>query len=155
MRKLFIDADACPVIEEALAVAHSTDVPVVLVGNYTQNLHRLREEPGVSVVEVEPERDEADFVIVSMIGVGDVLVSNDTGLAAIVLGKGGVVMTPRGKIFREETIDRELHARHEARVARRRGGRTKGPSPFTREDRKRFQDTLERVLITTAQPDKR
>ena len=63
MKRLFIDADACPVIDESLAVARSLNVPVVMVGNYTQNLRRFQEEVGVEVVEVETERDEADFVI--------------------------------------------------------------------------------------------
>lgn len=148
MKKLLIDADACPVIEESLTVARSLDVPVVMVGNYTQNLRRFHNETGLEVVEVETVRDEADFVIFSRIEAGDVLVTGDTGLAALVLGKGATAITPRGRVFRQDTIDQELHTRHEARKARRSGGRIKGPPPFTREERERFAAVLERLLST-------
>lgn len=148
MKKLLIDADACPVIEESLAVARPLDVHVIMVGNYTQNLRRFQGEPGVELVEVETERDEADFVIFSRIVAGDVLVTNDTGLAALVLGKGATAITPRGRVFRQDTIDHELHSRHEAKKARRSGGRTKGPPPFTKEERERFVAVLERLLST-------
>lgn len=147
MKKLLIDADACPVIEESLAVARSLGVPVILAGNYTQNLRRFQGEEEVEVVEVEAERDEADFVLFSRVVADDVLVTSDTGLAAMVLGKGAAALTPRGRVFRQETIDHELHTRHEAKKARRSGGRIKGPPPFTREERKRFEEVLARLLM--------
>ncbi|MDH4101458.1 MAG: DUF188 domain-containing protein [Nitrospirota bacterium] len=146
MKRLFVDADACPVIEESLAVARSLAVSVALVGNLTQNLRRFQGSEDVEVIEVETERDEADFIIFSRIAQGDALVTGDTGLAAMVLGKGARVLTPRGRIFRQESIDHELHTRHEAKKARRAGRRVKGPPPFTIEERKRFEAVLARLL---------
>lgn len=121
-------------------------MPVILVANHTQNLARFDGRQGVDVVEVAGGRDAADFAIASRIDPGDVLVTGDIGLAAMVLGRGARALGFRGKEFFAATIDAQLHIRHEEKKLRRAGGRTKGPAPMTEEDREHFAAALKRVL---------
>lgn len=145
-RTLYIDADACPVTREALTVARRYKVPAVLVANATQNLGRYADRPGVECVQVSGGRDAADFAIVERIASGDVLVTQDIGLAAMVLGRDAHAISPRGRTYSKATIDLELEVRHAEQRHRRSGGRTKGPSAFEDDDRERFAEVLERLL---------
>ena len=146
MTTVFVDCDACPVIREALSVARSHRVSVVLVGNDTQNLTRWASRPGVETVQVPSGRDAADFAIVAKVRPGDVVVTGDTGLAAMALGRGARAVSYRGKVFLAATIDGELAVRHAEQRHRRAGGRTRGPSALEDEDRERFRASLERLL---------
>lgn len=146
MRKVYVDADACPVIAESISAARAHQVPTVLVGNETQNLARLKGKRGVEVVQVASGRDAADFAIAARLAPKDVVVTADTGLAAMALGRGAAALTPRGRIFSLATIDSELEIRHAEQKHRRGGGRTRGPSPMTEDDRLRFIASLDRLL---------
>lgn len=155
---LFIDADACPVTRDALAVARRTGTPVVIAGNTTQNLARhLR--PGdprtpeearrgfwADTLDVSVGADSADFAIVERLQPGDVVVTQDIGLASMVLGRGAQAIGVRGHVYSPLTIDAALFVRHEEKKVRRAGGRTKGPDPFCDADRERFVRNLERLL---------
>lgn len=168
MTTLYIDADACPVIREALACARKARVPAAIVGNSTQNLarHVRRSDPRrpedaraqgarsaegasgfwVDIVEVSVGADSADFAIVERLQPGDVVVTQDIGLAAMVLGRGGAAIGPRGHVHTKATIDMELYVRHEEKKVRRAGGRTRGPAAFTDEDRETFSHRLDQLL---------
>lgn len=146
MVTLYIDADACPVTREAIAIARSHRVPVILVGNESQNLGRHTKRPGVESVQVGAGRDAADFAIVERITREDIVVTGDTGLAAMALGRGSRAISPRGRVFSPVTIDAELALRHAEQLHRRAGGRTRGPSPFEPEDRDHFRESLEALL---------
>lgn len=164
MRTLYIDADACPVTREALACARAARVPVVLVGNGTQNLERhiRRDDPRdagdargrdgthagfyATTITVGTGADSADFAIVNQLEAGDVVVTQDIGLASMVLGRGAEAIGVRGRVYDRATIDMQLFIRHEEKKVRRAGGRTKGPDAFTAEDRERFRRNLARLL---------
>ena len=157
-RTLFIDADACPVTREALECARRAGWPVVIAGNTTQNLERHigRGDPRsakdarggfwVDVLDVSVGADSADFAIVERLAAGDVVVTQDIGLASMVLGRDAAAISVRGHVFRPETIDMELLVRHEEKKERRAGGRTRGPAAFTAEDRRHFSRNLARLL---------
>ena len=157
-RTLFIDADACPVTREAIDCARKAHMPVVIAGNTTQNLeHHIRpDDPRrredarrgfwVDTLDVSIGSDSADFAIVERLAPGDVVVTQDIGLASMVLGRGGAAIGVRGHIYRRETIDSALLIRHEEKKVRRAGGRTGGPAKFTGEDRRRFKRNLMRIL---------
>lgn len=157
-RMLFIDADACPVTREALAAARSAGVPVTIAGNTTQNLaRRIRpDDPRdpeharrgfwVDVLDVSVGADSADFAIVERLQPSDVVVTQDIGLAGMVLGRGAKAIGVRGQVYNPLTIDAALFVRHEEKKARRAGGHTKGPAPFTDEDRERFTANLRDLL---------
>lgn len=143
---LFIDADACPVTREALTVARAHRVPAVLVANATQNLARYAGRAGVDAIQVSGGRDAADFAIVERLSADDIVVTQDIGLAAMVLGRGAHALSPRGRRFSPATIDLELEFRHAEQRHRRAGGRTRGPSAFEDEDREHFVEVLERMM---------
>ena len=146
MTTLFIDADACPVTREAIATARRFGMPVVLVANGTQNLERYTSRSGVEAIQVSSGADAADFAVIERLSPGDVVVTQDIGLAAMVLGRGAAALSPRGRTFHLATIDAELLVRHEQAKLRRSGGRHRGPTPFTDEDREHFTEVLERTL---------
>ncbi len=152
MSTVFIDADACPVTREAISIARSHGYTVVLVANGTQNLERHTMRNGVEAIQVSGGRDAADFVIIEELQPGDAVVTQDTGLAAMVLGRGARAIGPRGRIFHLATIDAEMEVRHAEQKLRRAGGRTGGPSKFTDEDREHFSDRFEWLL---SNPDRR
>jgi uncharacterized protein YaiI (UPF0178 family) len=142
---VFVDADACPVTRDAIRVARDKGIPVVIVGNSSQNLARL-ERSGVVSVTVGTGPDAADFEIIERLSEGDTVVTQDIGLAAMVLGRGAHALSPRGRRFTRATIDIELAVRHAEARHRRQGGRTQGPSKFDEEDREHFIDVLDRIL---------
>ncbi|MCE5190582.1 MAG: YaiI/YqxD family protein [Actinomycetia bacterium] len=146
MSTLFIDADACPVTREAISIARAHGMPVVLVANGTQNLERHTMRNGVEAVQVSGGRDAADFAIIERLQPDDAVVTQDTGLAAMVLGRGARAIGPRGRIFHLATIDAEMEVRHAEQKLRRSGGRTGGPPRFTEEDREHFAEQLEWLL---------
>lgn len=146
MTTLFVDADACPVTREAIAIARAHKVPAVLVANATQNLSRYAERSGVECFQVSGGRDAADFAIVERLEPGDVVVTQDLGLAAMALGRGASSLSPRGRVHSAATIDVELAVRHAEQKHRRSGGRTQGPAALDDEDRERFRAALERTL---------
>jgi uncharacterized protein YaiI (UPF0178 family) len=143
---LFIDADACPVTREAITVARGMGIPVVLVANTSQNLERYTRRSGVEAIAVSSGADAADFAVVERLSPGDVVVTQDIGLAAMVLGRNAGALSPRGHQFHMATIDAELLVRHEEKKLRRSGGRHGGPRPFTDEDREHFEGVLARML---------
>ena len=163
-RTLYIDADACPVTREALACARRARTPVVIVGNTTQNLarHIRPTDPRdaghargrdaahsgfwVDVLDVSVGADSADFAIVERLQPGDVVVTQDIGLASMALGRGAAAIGVRGRVYTKATIDMDLFIRHEEKKVRRAGGRTRGPAGFTSEDRARFSRNLDELL---------
>lgn len=141
--RIVVDADACPVKKEIADAARRFGVPVVLVASYD---HALTPEPGVEVRQVERGRDAVDLYISNLIRPGDIVVTQDFGLAALALAKQATVLSNRGQQYRDEMIGFLMESRHVHAKARRGGGRTKGPRAMTAEDRIRFQQKLTKVL---------
>ena len=146
MTTLFIDADACPVTRAAIALARNRKVPVILVANTTQNFDRYLKQDGVEGLTVGTGPDAADFAIVERLTSDDIVVTQDIGLAAMVLGRGARAISPRGRTFHPATIDMEMAVRHAEKMVRKSGGRHKGPAPFDDEDRDHFVTVLKRML---------
>lgn len=141
--KIIVDADACPVKAEIVKVAASCGVEVVMVASFD---HRLTPSAGVTVVQVDRSDQSVDLYIANRLCEGDVLVTQDFGLATIGLAKRAIVISNRGQIYSDRTIDFLLMHRHKQAKERRGGGRTKGPRAFIDEDRQRFVQTLSKVL---------
>jgi uncharacterized protein YaiI (UPF0178 family) len=146
MTTVFIDADACPVTRDATSLARARSLPVVLVANHSQNLDRYAGRAGVEILQVASGQDSADFAMVPLLSPHDIVVTADTGLAAMALGRGCRALSPRGREFLLATIDAELAIRHAEQRHRRAGGRTSGPTPFTDQDREHFREVLARLL---------
>ncbi|MDJ1121347.1 DUF188 domain-containing protein [Olsenella sp. YH-ols2217] len=156
--RVLIDADACPVTRETLEICRDRGVPAALYGNGTQNLER-HVRPGdprsskdgkrgfwIETVTCQGGADSADFAIVEDLEPGDIVVTQDIGLAAMVLGREARAIGVRGRVYDRATIDMQLFIRHEEKKARRNGERTGGPNKFSSDDRRRFRSGLERLI---------
>ena len=137
---IYVDADACPVKDEALRVAERHGLALVFVSNAWM---RLPESPLVKRIVVAEGADAADDWIVEHIGARDIAVTADIPLAARCLKKGAQVIGPTGKPFTEAGIGMAL-AMHELSAHLRETGESKGyNASFTRQDRSRFLEALE------------
>lgn len=139
--KIYVDADACPVKDEIITIAKGENIPVVFVKNYAHYTHES-DPAGVKTIYVERGADVADFKIVKLIVKGDIVVTQDYGLASLCLGKGCIVLHHNGFAYSHKNIDQLLHTRHLSALARRSGQRTKGPSAYTKEDKEKFKELL-------------
>ncbi|NGM81803.1 YaiI/YqxD family protein [Paenibacillus sp. 7124] len=142
-RTIVIDADACPVKKETADIARACGVPVMMVSSYA---HELRGGEGVDVVHVDNSDQSADLYIANHVKSGDIVLTGDYGLAALVLAKGCHVLSFRGQTYDETNMDMMLEGRHARAKERRRGRHSKGPRPFTAEDRNFFQHKLTKLL---------
>ncbi|WP_281888193.1 YaiI/YqxD family protein [Paenibacillus sp. YYML68] len=143
MFKIMVDADACPVKPEIRQAAALHGVPVLMVASFD---HRLQPEEGVQIVQVDRSSQSADLYIANKVSPGDVLVTQDFGLAALALGKRAYAMSNRGQLYQDKSIDFLLERRHEQARLRRGGKYTKGPKPFTEQDRQIFLQSLTKLL---------
>jgi uncharacterized protein YaiI (UPF0178 family) len=142
-RTIMVDGDACPVKKEITVVARTFGIPVVMVSSYD---HVLKGEEGVTIVQVERGDDSADLYIANHISAGDVVLTQDYGLAALALGKRCSVLSFRGLEYEDTKMDFMLEGRHARAVERRRGHYSKGPKPITAEEKNFFQHKLTKLL---------
>jgi uncharacterized protein YaiI (UPF0178 family) len=142
-RSIIVDADACPVKSEIEQAGRQFGVQVVLVASFD---HKMKENPGVKVVQVDRSDQSVDLYIANQIRSGDILVTQDFGLAALGLAKGSICLTNRGQEYTDSSIDYLLERRHASAKMRRNGKHTKGPKPFTETDRKNFLHGLTNLL---------
>ena len=141
---IWVDADACP--RHALAITRETaekyGIDMWTVSNYN---HEFTHERHLTV-DASPQA--ADLAILSRLSRGDIVITQDYGLAALVLVRGGHAVSPIGKRYTNDNIDQMLFERDLAARARRsrKTVRMKGPPPRTGEDDRQFADQLERLL---------
>ncbi len=141
--KIIVDADACPVKPEIVSAGRRFGVPVWMVASYD---HAMPEMESVVVVQVDRSDQSVDLYISNRVNRGDIVVTQDFGLASIGLAKGAIALSNRGQTYTNETIDFLLERRHHLAKQRRGGKYAKGPRPFTAEDRNNFLQTLTKVL---------
>lgn len=140
---IVVDADACPVKSEIMEAGDRFSVPILMVATHD---HQLKAGAGVTVRYVDRSDQSVDLYISNYLRKGDILVTQDFGLAAIGLAKQAIVLSVRGQIYTEQSIDFLLERRHANAKRRRGGGKHKGPKAFTKEDRTEFLQTLTRIL---------
>lgn len=139
---LWIDADACPVVDLAICTASRHQVPVTLVCDDAH--HMLRD--GAQTITVARGADSADLMLVNLVHRNDIVVTQDYGLAALCLARGARPLDQNGRIYDESNIDSLLGMRHISQKIRRAGGRTKGPPKRTKEQDEWFEQSLEKLL---------
>ena len=140
--RLYIDADGCPVVGLTLMTAARYRLPVTLLCDTSHQMER----PGAQTVVVSRGKDSVDFALVNRLSAGDVVVTQDYGLAAMCLAKGAAVLRQDGLEYTAENIDALLSARAAAQKIRRAGGRLKGPAKRTREEDRAFEQALDLLL---------
>ncbi len=143
---LWLDADATPrdVKEICLRAAERLELATVLVAN-----QRVPLPPGyrhVTTVRVEGGPDAADRYIVEHAAAGDVAITADIPLAAILVAKAVVVIDPRGVEHTAETVGERLSVRDFMDSLRTAGVETGGPKPYTPKDKQAFAGALDRAL---------
>lgn len=144
--KLFIDADGCPVTDIAVGLANTYHIPCTIVCDTAHEISRK----GADTVTVSKGADSADFVIANLAATGDIVVTQDYGLAAMCLSRGAVVLHQDGFAYTEQNIDSLLFFRSESKRARRGGVRMKGPRKRTGAQNDAFYRTLEQLLQEAA-----
>jgi uncharacterized protein len=145
MTDIYIDADACPVRDEVYRVAARLGLKVFVVSNGSRPILPAR-DPQVSMITVGAGSDEADDWIAERIGGGDVCVTADIPLAARCLGRGAQAVSPAGKIWTANNIGNALAGREVSQHLRELGMTTGGPAPFSKADRSRFLNALDKVV---------
>ena len=140
---VWIDADGCPVVAITVRVAREFGVPCTIV---CDTAHTFEQTDSVTVLTVSQGADSADFALVNRIGAGDVVVTQDYGLAAMCLARRAVPIHQNGWVFTENNIDGLLHDRYAAKKERMAGGRLRGPAKRKPEQNEAFEKTLREVL---------
>jgi uncharacterized protein len=140
--KILVDADACPksALRICMELGRKYDVAVWTVSSFD---HRIESDHHV-VVGTEPQ--EADIEVINLTEEGDVIITQDWGLAAVILGKGARCLSPFGREYHQDRMTFMLEEREIKARFRRTGGRTKGPRKRSPEDDRRFEITLGRML---------
>lgn len=140
--ELFIDADGCPVTNIAVALAKKHSVPCTLLCDTAHEIQR----DGAKTITVSKGADSVDFALVNLVKPGDLVVTQDYGLAAMCLSRGAVPIHQDGMVYTNDNIDGLLFFRAAAKKVRNAGGRLKGPSKRTKEQDKTFEAALTRLL---------
>lgn len=145
-RRVLVDADACPVVHIVEETARAHGVPVVLLCDTNHMLYSDYSE----VRTIGAGADAVDFALINLCRSGDVVVTQDYGVAAMALGRGAKAIHQSGMIYTEENIDRLLMERHLAKKARMSKGKhhLKGPKKRTKEDDDRFREAFERLILS-------
>ena len=140
---IYIDADACPVTRIAEDIARKHGIPVMLLCDTN---HVLTSDYS-TVKVIGAGADAVDFALINLCRRGDIVITQDYGVAALALGKGARAIHQSGKWFTNDNIDGLLMDRHLAKKARRSGKHhLKGPAKRTEEDDKRFTESFERLI---------
>ena len=138
---IFVDADACPVVSIVENIAYKYSVPVTLLCDTNHVLESEYSE----VIVVGAGADAVDYKLISICHKGDIVVSQDYGVAAMALGKGAYAIHQSGKWYTNENIDQMLMERHLNKKDWRSSGKNhiKGPKKRAPEDDEHFSESLD------------
>jgi len=143
--KIWVDADACPVVIKDILfrAAERTAVQVTLVANKP-----IRTPPSkhIKFLQVASGFDVADNEIVKRLDKGDLVITSDIPLAADVIEKGGLALSPRGELYTTDNIRARLNIRDFMDTLRASGVNTGGPPPLSQTERKIFASHLDTLL---------
>lgn len=140
--KIYIDADGCPVVKNTIKIAKQFSIPCVIICDTS---HRI-ELDGAETIVVSQGADSVDFRLVNMIQKGDIVVTQDYGLAAMCLGKNAIALHQDGKEYTNDNIGGLLEFRAIGKKIRRSGGRTKGLPKRTEQQNIDFEKALYDIL---------
>lgn len=145
MTDIYIDADACPVRDEVYRVAERLSLKVFVVSNGSRPI-RPSQNPNIAMITVGTGADEADNWIAERIEAPDVCVTADIPLASRCLAKGAQALAPNGKVWTQANIGNALAGREVSRHMRELGMTGGGPAPFSKADRSRFLQALDKLV---------
>ena len=140
--KLLIDADGCPVVDICIRLAKKYAVECFILCDTSH----VFEREGATTITVSKGADSVDFALVNRIEQGDVVVTQDYGLAAMCLAKGAIALSQDGMVYNSDNIDALLLARYTAQKIRNAGGRLRGPAKRTPAQNTAFEERLRGIL---------
>ena len=147
--QIYVDADACPVVRQVERTAEKYGINVTLLCDTNHVLQSDYSEVKI----IGAGADAVDFALINMCRKGDIVVTQDYGVAAMALGRGAAAIHQSGRWYTDENISQLLMERHLAKQARRASSKNhlKGPAKRTREDDERFLESFEK-LVQNMQP---
>ena len=145
--RVLIDADGSPVVDITVSVCHSYAVPCLIL---CDTAHAIRRD-GAETLVFDKGADSVDYALVNRISPGDIVVTQDYGVASMSLARNARVLHQDGWEYTADNIDALLLSRHESRKYRASGGRTKGPRKRTQEQNKTFERALIELIQTSVQ----
>jgi len=143
--EIWVDADACPVVIKDILFrsAKRTEVQLTLVANLPLHIPPSR---FIKMLKVASGFDVADNEIVKRLNAGDLVITSDIPLAAEVIEKGGLALSPRGELYSEDNIKARLTMRDFMDTLRASGIDTGGPPALSQSDRKAFANHLDKIF---------
>lgn len=145
--KVFVDADACPVVGITVTCCKKMNISCILL---CDTAHEIRKD-GAETLVFDKGADSVDFALVNRVSPGDLVVTQDYGLAAMCLAKGAAVLHQDGWQYTQDNIGALLFQRSESKKYRASGGRLKGPSKRTKQQDQAFSEALSAMLQQTVQ----
>ena len=145
--KVLIDADACPVVDIAVSLCREYRTECLLFCDTAHEMHR----EGAATFVFDQGADSVDFALIQRVEKGDVVVTQDYGLASMCLAKQVTVLHQDGWEYTQYNIDALLFSRHEARKFRASGGRTKGPHKRQKCQDDAFYKSMKKILQNKVQ----
>ncbi|EAG4182957.1 YaiI/YqxD family protein [Listeria monocytogenes] len=143
MPQILVDADACPVKTEIKQVAEEFQLEVTFVASFN---HYSVNTGGENWIFVDTGKESADMRMMNLAKKGDIIITQDIGLASILLAKGTFVFSNRGELYREEEMSLMLDIRYRHAKERQQGKYSKGPKAMSEQDRSLFKDRLTTFL---------
>lgn len=140
--KLIVDADACPkgALEILIRLSQEYGTTLITVSSFNHHIN------SPCHITVGDGKDEADFAVVNRVEPGDIVLTQDWGLAALVLGRKGRAVSFKGREYTSDNIDFMLDERYKKAKVRRGGGRTKGPQARSKDDDVSFEKRMRAML---------
>lgn len=143
--RIIIDGDACPVKEIIIEEAMAVPIPVLIISSYSH--YTYREFPDqVQHIYVESSAEATDFKILELATSSDIVVTQDYGLASLLLAKQSRILHHRGFEYTHHNIQSLLSSRYLNAKIRQKGGRTKGSSSLTNNEKERFRQLLQSCI---------
>ncbi len=140
--EIFVDADACPVKSIIVNLAKKFNIPVTML---IDTSHVLND--GYSkIITVETGRDSVDIKLINLVNKGDIVVTQDYGVAAMALGKNAFALNQNGLIYSADNMDRLLFERHLGQKIRRSGGKTGTIKKRLNENDIAFEKALSEII---------
>ena len=140
--KVLIDADGCPVVDIAAALCRTYRIPCHI---FCDTAHRI-ETDGAETFVLDKGADSVDFFLVNRISPGDIVITQDYGLASMALSRSARVVHQDGWEYTTDNIDALLLVRHESRKHRAASGRIKSIPKRTQQQNTRFRQALDTIL---------
>ncbi|ASW42333.1 YaiI/YqxD family protein [Clostridium isatidis] len=140
--RIIVDGDACPGISIIKNVAKKYNLPLIV---YCDINHYIQLDYG-EVKVVDSGFQSVDMYVVNTCKSKDVVISQDYGVAALCLGKGAFLLSPKGHLYTEKNIDLLLEQRHISQKIRKAGGRSSNPKKRTKEDDFRLEKNLINII---------